>query len=182
VLVDPAALGRGSSAAPRRSPARSRAHRRRPRVRAPAKARHFRSSSDSRQDWARTPSTRPTSSFLSSCVARMITSRHWASTSSRPVHMLLRPGVLEPPDGGGREPADVLAEQRNQDLVEIARRDALEVEDRDQHLKALRPERIGRQDRRGQVDALAAFAGAPRTRGQHTATGPISVMISRSGK
>src|SRR5208282_5790312 len=34
-------------------------------------------------------------------------------------------------------------------------RDALEVEDRDQHLEALRSARIGRQDGRGEPDALA---------------------------
>jgi hypothetical protein len=49
--------------------------------------------------------------------------------------MLLRPGILEPSDG--RQPASVLAEQRDQRLLEVAGGDALEVEDRDQHLEAL---------------------------------------------
>ena len=31
-----------------------------------------------------------------------------------PAHVLVRPGVLEPPDGRGREPAGVLAEQREE--------------------------------------------------------------------
>ena len=31
-----------------------------------------------------------------------------------PAHMLLRPHFLEPPDGRGRQPAGVLAEQREQ--------------------------------------------------------------------
>jgi hypothetical protein len=74
-----------------------------------------------------------------------------------PAHMLLRPAILEPPDGRGREPAGVLAEQCDQGLVEIARRDALEIQDRDQHLEALRATRVGRQDRRPPA------AGAPRS-------------------
>ncbi len=119
-----------------RSPSRSRARRRRPRARAPiASPRRFRSSSSSFQDCAlsRTPSIRPTSSFLPSGVAPMMTSRHCASSSSRactmdavgpevdvalggeialaPAHVLLRPGLLEPPDGRGRQPAGILAEQ-----------------------------------------------------------------------
>ena len=49
-----------------------------------------------------------------------------------PAHVLVRPGVLEPPDGRGREPAGVLAEQREERLLEVAGGDALEVEDRDQ--------------------------------------------------
>ena len=36
----------------------------------------------------------------------------------------------------------------------------LEVEDRDQHLEALRPARVGRQNRRREADALRAFANA----------------------
>jgi len=38
--------------------------------------------------------------------------------------------------------------------------DPLEVEDRDQHLEALRPARVGRQNRRREADALQAFANA----------------------
>ena len=37
-----------------------------------------------------------------------------------PAHMLFRPGVLEPPDGRGREPAGILAEQGDQRLLEVA--------------------------------------------------------------
>ena len=52
---------------------------------ATASPRRLRSSSSSRHDWAlsRTPSMRPTSSFLPSGVAPMMTSRHCASSSSR---------------------------------------------------------------------------------------------------
>ena len=41
---------------------------------------------------------------------------------------------LEPPDGRGREPASILAEQCDQRLLEITGGDALQVENRDQHL------------------------------------------------
>jgi hypothetical protein len=43
---------------------------------------------------------------------------------------------------------------------EIAGGDALEVEDRDQHLEALRPACVGRQNRRRKADALGTFANA----------------------
>src|SRR5215204_6782775 len=71
--------------------------------------------------------------------------------------MLLRPGVLEPSDGRGRQPASVLAEQCGQRLLEVAGGDALEVEDRDQHFEAFRPAGVGRQNRRRKADALAAL-------------------------
>src|SRR4029077_11513215 len=74
--------------------------------------------------------------------------------------MLLRPGLLEPPDGCGRQSAGVLAEQCDQRLLEVSGGDALEIEDRDQHLQALRPARIGRQNRRRKADALRTFADA----------------------
>src|SRR6202163_2312345 len=51
-----------------------------------------------------------------------------------PTRMLVRPGLLEPPDGRGREPAGILAEQCDQRLLEITGGDALQVENRDQHL------------------------------------------------
>src|SRR5271167_2178195 len=78
--------------------------------------------------------------------------------ASAPAYMLLRPGVLEPSDGRGREPAGLLAEQCDERFLEVAGGDALEIEDRDQHLEALRAARVGRQDRRGKADALGAFA------------------------
>src|SRR5215207_154506 len=71
--------------------------------------------------------------------------------------MLLRPGLLEPSDGRGRQPAGVLAKQCGQRLLEVAGGDALEVEDRDQHFEALRPAGVGRQNRRRKADALAAL-------------------------
>ena len=51
-----------------------------------------------------------------------------------PTRMLVRPGLLEPPDGRGREPASILAEQCDQRLLEITGGDALQVENWDQHL------------------------------------------------
>ena len=51
-----------------------------------------------------------------------------------PTRMLVRPGLLELPDGRGREPAGILAEQCDQRLLEITGGDALQVENRDQHL------------------------------------------------
>src|ERR1700737_243312 len=51
-----------------------------------------------------------------------------------PARMLVRSGLLEPPDGRGREPAGILAEQCDQRLLEITGGDALQVENRDQHL------------------------------------------------
>src|SRR6266536_2615660 len=99
-----------------------------------------------------------------------------------PARVLLRPGFLEAPDGGGREPGRVLAEQRNQRLLELTGGDAFEVEDRDQHVEALRSTSIGRQNRRGKANALGPSPTRSRSRGQRTATGPMPVMISRSGR
>src|SRR5262249_15683583 len=73
-------------------------------------------------------------------------------------HMLVRPGLFESSDGRGRKPAGILAEQGDQCFLEVAGGDAFEIEDRDQHLEALRAARVGRQDRRGKADAIGAFA------------------------
>src|SRR5882724_11869974 len=82
--------------------------------------------------------------------------------------MLLRPGVLEPCDGRGREPAGVFAKQRNQRLLEGTGGDALEVEDRNQHFEAIRAARIRRQDRRRETHALRNFtATIAHTRTAH---------------
>src|SRR4029078_12114025 len=87
-----------------------------------------------------------------------------------PARMLLRPGLLEPSDGGRRQPAGILAEQRGQHPLELAGGNPLEVEDRDQHLEALRPARVGRQNRRREADALQAFANAiTHARAAHSA-------------
>src|SRR5437763_4351461 len=72
--------------------------------------------------------------------------------------MLVRPNVPEPCDGRSREPTSILAEQRCQRLLEPAGGDALEVEDRDQHLEAFRAARVRRQDRGAEGNALLAGA------------------------
>src|SRR6201987_5180913 len=148
---------------------------------ATASPRRFRSSSSSFQDCAlsRTPSIRPTNSFLPSggtdddqqalrsvlepgldvdAVGPEVDVTLGGEIALAPARMLLRPGLLEPSDGRGREPASVLAEQRDQCLIEVAGRDALQVEDRDQHFEALRSTRVRRQNRRRKADALGAFA------------------------
>ncbi len=96
----PSSAGRGSAATPPRSPARSRARRRRPRARGRSRARAAsgRAATPSRIAHSRTPSIRPTSSFLPSGVAPMMTSRHCAASSSlactwtprKEIHVALR--------------------------------------------------------------------------------------------
>src|SRR5262245_20365625 len=56
--------------------------------------------------------------------------------------------------------AVLCTQQPDQRLLEVAARDALEVEDRDQHLQARRPARVGRQNCRRKADALGTFAAA----------------------
>src|SRR5215471_7650675 len=48
-----------------------------------------------------------------------------------PACVLVRPSLLEPPDGRGREPTAVLAKQRDERLFEVAGGDALEVKEWD---------------------------------------------------
>src|SRR3954466_15340439 len=100
-----------------------------------------------------------------------------------PARMLRRPGLLEPSDGSSRrQPAGIVAEQRGQRLLELAGGDPLEVEDRDQHLEALRPARVGRQNRRREADALRAFANAiTHARAAHSDRAD-AVMTSRWGR
>ena len=57
-------------------------------------------------------------------------------------------------------PPASLPSKASERFLEVAGRDAFEIEDRDQHLEALRAARVGRQDRRRKADALGAFAGA----------------------
>src|SRR5277367_6524348 len=68
--------------------------------------------------------------------------------------MFVDPGLFQTPDGRSRQPAGVLAEQRAERLIEVAGRDALQVEDRDQHFEALRAPRVGRQDARAKPNAF----------------------------
>src|SRR5262249_26585209 len=77
-----------------------------------------------------------------------------------PAGVFFGPSLLQASNSRGREPAGVPPEQCDQRVLEVAGRDALEVEDRDQYLQALRPPRVGRQNRRRKADALATFAAA----------------------
>src|SRR5260221_1074061 len=77
-----------------------------------------------------------------------------------PARVLLRPDLLKPTDGRGREPACVLAEQCEECLLAVAGGDTLEVEHRDQRLEACRPARVGRQNRRRKANSLGALAAA----------------------
>src|SRR5690606_5951595 len=108
----------------------------------------------------------------------------------QPARMLVRPGVLQPRDGGRRQSARLLAEQGRERLAEVAGRDALEVEDRDRHLQAPGPARIAGQERRAEADALpvrtAAVAHARRAHrdradpGHDRALGQMAVAYQAS--
>ena len=68
--------------------------------------------------------------------------------------MLVEPAVLQAADGGCRQPGSILAEQRCQSLGEVAGRDTLQVQDRQQRLDRLRPAHVGRQNRWREPDAV----------------------------
>src|SRR5215472_13509885 len=68
--------------------------------------------------------------------------------------MFFGPHLLEADDGRCRQTWRV-ADEGRQHFLEVAGRDSLQVEDRDQHLKAPRSPRISRQDRWRVSDALA---------------------------
>ena len=101
--------------------------------------------------------------------------------------MLVDPDLLQSCDGRRRQPRRVIAEQGRQRLLEVAGRDALQIEDRDQGLQALRPARIGWQQRRCEADTVgivgrrlpvahARLAHANRAdSGHHLALGQMTV-------
>src|ERR1700751_4671349 len=68
--------------------------------------------------------------------------------------MFFGPHLLEADDRRWRQTWRV-ADEGRQRFLEVAARDALQVEDRDQHLKALRSPRVRRHDRGRVPDALA---------------------------
>ena len=151
---------------------------------ATAKPRFCKSSSSSRQSWAlsRAPSVKPSSSFLPSGVAPMITRMHCLvvfktglqvnavgphvdvalgrQIALPPMLVLVEPDLLQPRDGRGRQARRILAEQGSKRLLEIAGRDALQVKDRDQHLQAAGAPRVGRQDRGREADAPGIIGSA----------------------
>jgi hypothetical protein len=65
-------------------------------------------------------------------------------------------GVRVPPNSG-RRPHRRLPEQHDQFLGEVAGGDALEIEERNQHLQVLRSACVGRQNRRRKAHTLGAF-------------------------
>ena len=101
-----------------------------------------------------------------------------------PAFVFSDPPFLQPRDGGCRQTGSVLAEKRSKGLFEGPGRDALQVKDREQCIEALRAPRIRRKDRGCEADAFGSSAPASRsrTRGWRTATGPMPVMTSRSGR
>ncbi len=76
-----------------------------------------------------------------------------------PAIMFVAPGLLQPRDRRCRQPRRLPAEQGRQRLLEVAGRDALQVEDRDQHLQALGAARVRRQDRGREADPLGIGGG-----------------------
>src|SRR4051812_8506277 len=74
--------------------------------------------------------------------------------------MLVRPSLLQSGDTRGGQPTRVRAEQRRECVLKVAAGDALEIEDRDQNLEALRAARVGRQDRGCEPDAALTSPGA----------------------
>ena len=60
-----------------------------------------------------------------------------------PMRMFLGPDLLQPGDGRRRQAAGVAADKCGEGLIEITRRNALQVQKWDQHVEALRAARIG---------------------------------------
>ena len=63
-----------------------------------------------------------------------------------PSRIIVVPAFLQPTDRRRRKSWRILAEQGRQRLREVAGRDALEVQDRQQRLDRLRASHVGRQD------------------------------------
>jgi hypothetical protein len=70
--------------------------------------------------------------------------------------MFAGPDLFQPGDGRCRQIARIGADERGEGLGEIARRDALQVQERDQHIETFQAARIGRQDRRREADTFVA--------------------------
>ena len=79
-----------------------------------------------------------------------------------PALVFVDPDLLQSRDGRGRQARSILAEQGGQRLLEVAGRDAFQIEDRDQRIEALRAPGVGRQDCRREADARRIVgAGLP---------------------
>ena len=149
-----------------------------------ARPRALRSTSSSRQLCAlsRTPTWKPTSSFLPSgrgadqhqhalglrlhprlqvdAVGPEIDVAPGRQVAPLPARVVRLPFAPQPRDHRGRQVRRVLAQQRSERLLEVAHRDPAQVEDRQQGIQAPRPPRPARQDGRGEADALGSSAGA----------------------
>src|SRR6476659_8149682 len=76
-----------------------------------------------------------------------------------PRGVFVKPTVLQPADGGCRQPGSILAEQRRQSFREVAGGDTFQVKDRQQCLDRFRAAHVGRQDRRREPDAVGVGGG-----------------------
>ena len=75
-----------------------------------------------------------------------------------PTGVLIHPNLLQSRDGRGRQSRCIRPKQRRQGLGKVARRDTLEIEDRQQDLQASGSPGIGWQDRRREPDAACIIA------------------------
>ncbi len=67
------------------------------------------------------------------------------------------PDFFQPADGRCRQSAGAAADECGEGLGEIARRDAVWVQDGDQHLETFRAARVGRQNWRRELDAFGSL-------------------------
>src|SRR5262245_25599615 len=101
--------------------------------------------------------------------------------------MILLPAVLKAADRARRKAVRILAKQSSKRLREVTRRDALQVEDRQQRLDRPRAAHVPRKDRRREADArgiVGTGLSVPHTRltypdradaGHHFALGQMAV-------
>jgi hypothetical protein len=83
-----------------------------------------------------------------------------AQIAFQPALVLVSPSVLEPGYGRCGKAAGVLAQQGAERFFEVAGRNALEVQSRNQNLQALRAARVKRHDRRRKPNACILAANA----------------------
>ena len=104
------------------------------------------------------------------------TGRAAASAHSPP------PTPPQPRDHRRRQVRGVAAQQRGERLLEVARRDPAQVEDRQQRIQArVRRAHFGRIDEVKRIRSSALTSPRSRSFTRRTSTGPIPVWITRSG-
>ena len=148
-----------------------------------ARPRRFTSTSSSRQLWALSPYAHLEADQLLPAL------RRGADEDQHALSLVLHPGLQVDPVGPdvdvvsgrqvpplpalvlglpfgreahhdrGRQVRGVLAQKRRQSFLEVAGRDAAQVQRRQQGIEAARPPRPARQDCRAESDALATFVG-----------------------